>query len=440
MIYKVLAAISAAFLLSASTVQEDGIGQTEICKWQDGKDGAISLTFDDAAVTQFRVAIPILNQLSLPGTFYIMTGHLPGSRYRGKFIGRPVKEIITETATIPTNADNFFERASAAAFLGYKGTLPYHSRAGSLYEGKKAAEAYQLMDELYGKVRNQKLEPGQDIGPEAQDAQGVGWEDFKQYAAQGHEIASHTITHPRLAVLDEVNMRYELEKSKEDIKNHLGEKHTFSFEGPYGTENERVMQHAYQVYPALRNRMPEPFLAELNRSNKQNPGASDKEYVQWQRGPLSKTPLSLMKSWVDTVAANDNVWLVLVFHGVDDKGWEPLPHPLLEEYFQYMKKKEDRLWIATFADVTKYIRERMSSKVQVRPQDNSILVTLNHNLEKKWYDLPLTLKTYVAPAWKKVKADQAGKVRHLSTSTDEKGTYVLYRATPNAGPVVLSKG
>lgn len=439
MLNKLLLPLSAAFLLSACTVKESAQVQTEVCKWQDGKDGAVSLTFDDAPVTQFRVAIPILNKLELPGTFYIMTGHLPSSQYKGKFIGRPVQQIIDESAQTPTNEQNFFERASAAAFLGYKGTLPYHSKAGSLFEQKKVTEAYKLIDELYAKVRNKELEPGQDIGPEATDAIGMEWKDFKQYAAQGHEIASHTITHPRLAVLDEANMLYEMEKSKEEIRNHLGEKHVFSFEGPYGTENERVMQYAYKVFPSTRNRMPEPFLEELNRSNKKNPGGSSKEYVQWQRGPLSQTPLPLMKSWVDTLVAHDNIWLVLVFHGVDNKGWEAIPHERLQEYFEYIKNREDKLWVATFADVTKYIRERMDAKVKTTAANNSIQVTLNHSLNKSQYDLPLTLKTYVSPSWKKVQVKQGKNVQQLSTRSDKKGVFVLYRATPNSLPVTLSK-
>jgi hypothetical protein len=43
------------------------------------------------------------------------------------------------------------------------------------------------------------------------------------------------------------------------------------------------------------------------------------------------------KSWVDTVEAHDNNWLVLVFHGVDGIGWEALPGSLLQEYFSYIK-------------------------------------------------------------------------------------------------------
>ena len=60
---------------------------------------------------------------------------------------------------------------------------------------------------------------------------------LKRFAAEGHEIASHTVTHARLAILDEDNLLYELEQSKADIQHFLGEKYTFSAECPYGTEN-----------------------------------------------------------------------------------------------------------------------------------------------------------------------------------------------------------
>src|ERR1051325_2924994 len=130
------------------------VGKTEITKWQDGKNGALSLTYDDGSVNQFRVAVPIMDSFGFPATFFIITGNIPGSRYHGTFIGRPTKAIIEETARIPTNKDNFFERASAVGFLGYEGTLDFHTRAGELYdEGKNVQQAYRVLDEAYEKVR-----------------------------------------------------------------------------------------------------------------------------------------------------------------------------------------------------------------------------------------------------------------------------------------------
>src|SRR5690349_15979406 len=260
--------------------------QTTIAKWRGDKRAAISLTFDDGSPNQFSVALPMLNKLKIPATFFIITGEVGGSQYHGKFIGRPVEDIIKGTADTPTNKDNLFERASAIGFLGYKGALAYHTNAGILYENGEIDEACKLIDTAYMKVRNKEFKPAST----SNDYPHLTWEAVKKYAAEGHEFASHTVTHPRLAVLDEVNMMYELEKSKEEIKNKLGEEYTFSAECPYGTEDERVMSYALNVYPALRNRMPAPWLGELNRASKAQPNTLNNEYVQWQRGAVTKTP------------------------------------------------------------------------------------------------------------------------------------------------------
>ncbi len=428
-------ALAITVLFACTTV----LGQTTITKWQDGKRGAVSITYDDGSINQFRKALPIMNRMNIPATFFIITGQIPGSQYQGRFIGRPVKTIIDETATIPTNKDNFYERSSAAGFLGFRGTLDYHTNAGAQIDAGRPAEAYKIIDDLYKKVRAGEFAPGNKTNNEVDQARGVTWDDIRSYAAQGHEFASHTVTHPRLAALDEVNMMYELEKSKEDILKQLGPRYTFSAEGPYGTEDERAMEYAHKVYPALRNRMPEPFMEELNRSSRKNPGSFTKEYVQWQRGTTTKTPMPLMKSWIDTTAARDNIWLVLVIHGVDGIGWEALTSQALDEYFQYMKTKEKDLWIATFADATKYMRERMSASVKARKTKNNISISLTHNLDKSMYDIPLTLKTYVPAGWKDIGVKQGTQNSRVTTQQDEKGSFVLYRAVPNSDQVVLSK-
>ena len=104
---------------------------TVIEKWKDGKKAAISLTYDDGSINQFTKALPIMNRLSIPATFFIITGQIPGSQYQGKFIGRPVEQIIAETATIPTNKDNFFERGvSKVLSINYYGSISDPDAAG----------------------------------------------------------------------------------------------------------------------------------------------------------------------------------------------------------------------------------------------------------------------------------------------------------------------
>jgi len=426
----------------ASLGLQSGCGRedlgTEIAKWQDGRAAAISLTYDDNSANQFRVAVPLMTRLGLPATFHVITGEIAGSRYHGAFIGRPAADVVRETARVPTGPDNFFERASAIGRLGLQGGFDLHLRAGELFEEGKIGDAYKLIDGVYAKVRAGALKP-EPVPPPGSGAHRLTWDDLKTLAAQGFELSSHTITHPRLAVLDDANLDYELEKSREDILDHLGPKHTFTVECPFGTEDERVVRHALARYPASRNRMPEPFLEELDRSSEKDPAASSKEYVQWQRGVLTATPMGEMKGWVDTIARHDNIWLVLVFHGVDGIGWEPKTGAELEEYFGYIKSLEGRVWVATFQDVTKYMRERMRGKVTTVRKGKTIEVDLRHDLPADIYDLPLTLKTYVPSGWRSVEIKQGPRTAVIKPAKDNRGAYVLYQAAPNAGLVSLMR-
>ncbi len=430
--------LSVVLLLSFSCTKKNHktIGHTEIEKWKDGKKTAVSLTYDGGTLNQFRVALPAMNRLEFPSTFFIVTGEVEGSSYERKFIGRSLDVIVRESAEIPTNTDNFFERASAIRVLGDEAIIEYHTRAGDLWEVGKFEEAYQLIDEAYAMARSLLGAPS---FHDNQQKSGAKWDELKTYAAQGHEFASHSVSHAQFGILDDANLIYELEKSKEEIMNRLGLKHTFSIECPYGTENERVMEFTFERYFAARNRMPDPFLEEINRWNKMNPGTSEKEYVQWQRGPKSATPVKEMTSWIDTCTANDNIWLVLVFHGIEGIGWEPVPGNVIDSYFNYIKSKEEEIWVATFQDVTKYIRERMHAKIDYMKDGNQIRVRMSHDLNPELYNFPLSLKTYVPDSWESVEISHGEKRWSPEIRVDEYGHSVLYNVIPNKEEIILHK-
>src|SRR2546430_722029 len=111
---------------------------TEVTKWQDGKDACASITYDDSSINQFRVAIPLMNERGLPGTFFIITGDIDGAKYQPAFIGRPIRDILRESEKTPTAKDNMLERT---AMLNYrstvlhvpelKGYVSYHAEGGA---------------------------------------------------------------------------------------------------------------------------------------------------------------------------------------------------------------------------------------------------------------------------------------------------------------------
>ena len=427
-------------MIASSPLPVGQIGKTEIAKWQYGKSGAVSLTYDDGSINQFRVAVPIMDSFGFPATFFIITGDIPGSQYHGTFVGRPTRAIIDETAVVPTNKDNFFERASAIGFLGFEGTLEYHTRAGELYdEGQNADQAYRVMDEAYEKVRKGTFAPANARKNSPEERNGITWDELRLLSKRGYEFASHTVTHPRLAVLDDANLVYELEKSRQDILDHLGFEHTFSVECPYGTENERAVRAALLRYQVARNYMPDSGVDDLDRGNNTDPAVSHKEYVRWQRGALTETPMELMNSWIDKAAVQGNIWLVLVFHGVDGVGWKPKTGAELKQYFGYINSKKEGLWVATFQDVTKYIRERELGSVISYRNGEDISVVLRSSVTDVSYDLPLTMKTYVAEEWKTVEVRQGERIQHVDVVRANGTDYVLYQAVPNAEVVRLSR-
>src|SRR5690242_11027638 len=110
-----LAWIVSGVLCAAPVCAEES--RTEITKWQDGKAACISLTYDDSSVNQFRIDVPLLNERRLPGTFFVITGDIQGSRNQPAFVGRPIMDIIRESDKVPTTKENALERTSMLNYL-----------------------------------------------------------------------------------------------------------------------------------------------------------------------------------------------------------------------------------------------------------------------------------------------------------------------------------
>ena len=63
--------VSVGVMASSLCLAADKSGETVIAKLQYGKRAAVTLTYDDGSINQFRVAVPIMDSLGLPATFFI---------------------------------------------------------------------------------------------------------------------------------------------------------------------------------------------------------------------------------------------------------------------------------------------------------------------------------------------------------------------------------
>ncbi len=415
-----LTAIACATIANAwaqGAAQE--VGKTEITKWPQGKRGAVSITYDDGSINQFRVAVPIMDRLGLPGTFYINTGSLAGSTWTGRHVGRPWQEIAAEAKTIPTSVDNVFERASAARFIPVRGAGGVFTAAGVEVDAGRVDEAVKIIGEFYRKYNAGELEPAapRRSGPREPQEGELTWDLARELTEKGHEFSSHMVTHPYMSALDEANIMYELEASRAEIRNQIDVRSTIATEMPYGTPDKRAIGYVLRVYPASRNAMGLDYLHEIHRGDPASPIRPEDEYVQWQRGILSRTTLAEMNGWVDTAAEQENLWLVTVIHGIDGVGWEAMTAADVEAHFGHIADSRDDVWVATFGDAARYIKERMSAVVTAEVcvpgncpcgcecggKCGAIVVKVDHPLDKELFDLPLTLRTAVDPSWEEVR-------------------------------------
>ena len=436
-------ALGALLLLAPLYAQEP---VTELTKWQDAKAACVSLTYDDSSINQFRIDVPLLNERNMPGTFFIITGDIQGSKYQPTFVGRPVMDIIRESATVPTTRENALERTSLLNYLQTVQRVPELSdfnaqRLGRPLQRGDIAAVAKVVDAALAKLRatGATYSTGPRKSAVGDRRYPLTWDELRRYAAQGHEFANHSVTHPFMPALDEPNIVYEIEKANEDIREQLGPHHTFSIEAPYGIDDPRVRPIVASRFALTRNWVTDEFMDGFLRDDRRDPTTSTKDYVQWQRGPVARTAYDLMTGWVDTSIAH-GIWLVLVFHGVEGIGWEALPTERHRAYYDYIKDHQSKLWIATFQDGAKYARERVNAKVATARSGDAITVTVTHSLDPKLYDLPLTARTTIPADWQIVRFRQGSEVRWLPISRDDGTPSVVYRIAPNRGPATLEKG
>ena len=111
----------------------------------------------------------------------------------------------------------------------------------------------------------------------------------------------------------------------------------------------------------------------------------------------------------------------------------------MRAYFDFIKAQEGRLWVATFQDGGKYIRERMRSTVTTTQAGQAIEVTVTHALDPKQYDLPLTARTTVPAEWISAQVTQGTQTRTIPVQRESGESYVQYRIAPNGGAVRLQR-
>jgi peptidoglycan/xylan/chitin deacetylase (PgdA/CDA1 family) len=168
---------------------------------------AVVVTFDDGYTDNEEVAMPILDRLGIPATFYVTVDCLERralpwpSRLRYAFRASKKKSWADDVGTIWTLSDAVSREHAYLSACDH-----FCKLAGTALEAKIACAERDLDAHL-------PVSSGQLM---------MTWEQVRKLAKGGHLVGSHTMTHPNMAFLDVNEVRRELTESKQIMETRLG--------------------------------------------------------------------------------------------------------------------------------------------------------------------------------------------------------------------------
>ncbi|CAN5429511.1 hypothetical protein BH10PAT3_BH10PAT3_4700 [soil metagenome] len=130
----------------------------------------------------------------------------------------------------------------------------------------------------------------------------------------GHEIAAHTITHPDLTTLAQSELIKELSEPQVELEKKFGKIDDFT--SPYGAYNAHTLSAISTYYRSQKNAEGDPEadpLLSLNLKDNFNP-LNMKSYSVRSNTTIKELQI-LIKA-----AQQNNGWLILTYHQIDDTG------------------------------------------------------------------------------------------------------------------------
>ncbi len=284
------------------------------------------------------------------------------------------------------------------------------------------------------------------------------WGEFRQMANEGHEIGSHTMTHPHLPNLPAGDIStpntiyYELYQSKKLIEQKIPGITVTTLAYPYVEYNGTVQNIAAQYYEASRTDGDIPNNAIITGTNWQNINSYEVQF-DLPRNSVSddEDELQQFETSMQNDVINNKKWGMLFAHevlpfsqipqAVAAGYWYPMSTEWLTSLCQWMKVKSDNneLWVTTVANVTKYMKERENFSSSVIASTNSrIELNVTDNLDDSIFDYPLTVDIQVPSGWQNVKINQGTDTASAATFISGGNTFVRTDVIPDAGNVILT--
>lgn len=167
---------------------------------------SVVLTFDDGFKDNYETVVPLLERFAVPATFFVVTGclssgQLPWSQRLGVGFEKTACAHVTHSPT------GLHERS----LLSLDDRRAAYGVAKSAIAPWPRAERDRAIDEI---LENLSVVPPRDHM--------MSWSQAAEMMAKGHEIGAHTYSHALLGRVTKAEARWEMARSRDDLRNRLG--------------------------------------------------------------------------------------------------------------------------------------------------------------------------------------------------------------------------
>jgi oligosaccharide reducing-end xylanase len=248
------------------------------------------------------------------------------------------------------------------------------------------------------------------------------WEQLKKASQNGHEIASHTMSHSSLGSLSDEMQTNQLENSQKAINGYIGENKCLTIAYPNCvTGNFDIVKKYY-----IAARGCQGYIEQSTPSDFMNISS----IICGKNGSV-KTDTDFISKTDDVISTNG--LCVFLIHAIDnDSGYSPLESVVLRQELEYLKKNQSKVWVSTFVNIAKYIKERNSLSISEMSIDKEkIIFKSSCELDQSIYSDPVTIRRMLPKTWNKATVMNDGKEVKSTVVKTNSGNYIMFDIIPN---------
>lgn len=256
------------------------------------------------------------------------------------------------------------------------------------------------------------------------------WTGLQQAALNGHEIASHTVSHTDLPTLSVSNQEEELSQSKTIIDSVIPGNQCLTIAYPYCDQGNTDLTPEYYIAGRV--------------CSGQIVSSSPSNYYQ-----ISSIVCGSEGSVVTSTNLNDKVnsaysskgWCVFLFHGINmDGGYSNIQTRHLGAHLDYVNENDSCFWVSTFANTVKYIKERSAAVfTETELTSDSLQLTITDNLADSIYDQEITVLRTLPTGWTSAKVYINHKQVTSTVVEIDNDTCIQFNALPDYDEIYISK-